>query len=223
MSSLSQYVRFDNDGVELVINLESGESFASVSGYARMAGLSVDAISKRVKRDGIATTLAEVPTPKGLREVQLIHKSTLVSWLSMDYHKTGDPQLLRVLNHLMEDRSTECMDQNLYSAKKTKVSPKKKERALQIKYKNRLGGQIEVPVASGRIDLLTDDTIYEFKVFKDYKNCLGQLLAYDDCLPGLKLCAVLFDTPKAILLDGEDCKRIKRLFNKHGAEVEFLS
>lgn len=221
--SLSQYVRFDNDGIELVINLESGESFASFRGYARMAGIEASTVTKRVKRDGIVTTLAEVPTPKGLREVQLINKFTLVSWLSMDYHKTGDPQLLRVLNHIMEDGGAECVDQNLYSAKKAKISPKKKERALQIKYKNRLGGQTEVPVASGRIDLLTDDTIYEFKIFRDYKNCLGQLLAYEDCLPGLKLCAVLFDTPKALLLVGEDCKRITRLFNKHGAEVEFLS
>jgi hypothetical protein len=89
VSSLSQYVRFDNDGVELVINLESGESLASLSGYARMAGLSVDAISKRVKRgygslDKVEVKEAEIQTKKGLRTVYLLSEETISRWIIQD-------------------------------------------------------------------------------------------------------------------------------------------
>lgn len=40
---------FHNDGIELIVNTETGESFASVSGYARMSGKDKSTISRRLE------------------------------------------------------------------------------------------------------------------------------------------------------------------------------
>jgi hypothetical protein len=40
--------RFDHDGIELIIDTQTGESFASIKGYARMSGKSHNAITMRV-------------------------------------------------------------------------------------------------------------------------------------------------------------------------------
>lgn len=46
MSNLVAYV---NDGIEIYVDQETGESFASVSGYARMSGKAPQRISDRLK------------------------------------------------------------------------------------------------------------------------------------------------------------------------------
>ena len=43
----SSLQRFDHDGIELIINTETGESFASISGYARMSGKAQSTINPR--------------------------------------------------------------------------------------------------------------------------------------------------------------------------------
>lgn len=42
--------RFDHDGIELIIDTQTGESFASIKGYARMSGKSHNAITMRLNR-----------------------------------------------------------------------------------------------------------------------------------------------------------------------------
>lgn len=42
--------RFDKDGIELIIDTRTGESFASIKGYARMSGKSHNAIIMRLNR-----------------------------------------------------------------------------------------------------------------------------------------------------------------------------
>jgi hypothetical protein len=42
--------RFDHDGIELIIDTQTGESFASIKGYARMSGKSSNAITMRLNR-----------------------------------------------------------------------------------------------------------------------------------------------------------------------------
>lgn len=42
--------RFDKDGIELIIDTQTGESFASIKGYARMSGKSHNAITMRLNR-----------------------------------------------------------------------------------------------------------------------------------------------------------------------------
>jgi hypothetical protein len=82
--------RFDNDGIELLIDTETGESFASQAGYARMSGVQYDTIRKRVQRlsetssDTITLKTAEIETPEGIRSVTLIPESIICRWIVMD-------------------------------------------------------------------------------------------------------------------------------------------
>ncbi len=83
--TVSNLQRYDVDGFELVIDTQTGESFATISGYARMVGLSKQAISKRlslVNPDDIKT--AEVPTVVGFRESTLIPETLITQWVVKD-------------------------------------------------------------------------------------------------------------------------------------------
>lgn len=46
---MTNLIRFDNDGLELVIDTNTGEASATISGYARMVGLTKHAVEKRIK------------------------------------------------------------------------------------------------------------------------------------------------------------------------------
>lgn len=84
MSDLSLQ-RFDKDGIELIIDTNTGESFASVKGYARMSGLTTQAISARLK--GVKENLwrvAEIPTAGGLQGVKLIYEDLIAEWIPKD-------------------------------------------------------------------------------------------------------------------------------------------
>ena len=39
--------RFDNDGIELIIDTQTGEAFSTQAGYTRMSELSQQAVNKR--------------------------------------------------------------------------------------------------------------------------------------------------------------------------------
>jgi hypothetical protein len=53
-----------------------------------------------------------------------------------------------------------------------------KEKEIQIKLQQELGGEIEVETDSGFIDLLTDTEIIEIKNGKNWKHAMGQVLSY---------------------------------------------
>jgi hypothetical protein len=55
-----------------------------------------------------------------------------------------------------------------------------KEKEIQLKLQNQLGGEIEIEVEteSGFIDLLTEKEIIEIKNGKNWKHALGQILIY---------------------------------------------
>jgi phage antirepressor YoqD-like protein len=77
--------RFEQNGLELVINTETGESFASVSGYARMSGKNKSTISRRL--ESVADFLvnkAEMETAQGKRELLLISEDLITTWLPKD-------------------------------------------------------------------------------------------------------------------------------------------
>lgn len=70
--------RYDKDGLELVIDDRTGETFATIRGYARMVGKTKQSINKRVKGVNQATVKsAEIQTPGGLQGVTLIPESTI--------------------------------------------------------------------------------------------------------------------------------------------------
>lgn len=76
---------FNNNGIELVINEQTKEIFATQNGYARMSGLTKQAISKRIK--GVNQTeikTAEIQTLGGLQGVNLIPASLVFEWSLKD-------------------------------------------------------------------------------------------------------------------------------------------
>jgi len=76
------------DGVELVIDMATGEAFATQAGYARMSGKAKSTISERLQKvqfQGIKT--AEIQTKQGLRMVRLIPANTVFEWLFDDEPK----------------------------------------------------------------------------------------------------------------------------------------
>lgn len=103
---MTNLARFDHDGIELLINTETGESFATVSGYARMVGKNQTTISKRLKgmnktpekqvqtqtRGGVqgyeflSGKEVQVETTQGLQTVTLIGEDLICEWLPKDNH-----------------------------------------------------------------------------------------------------------------------------------------
>lgn len=88
---MSNLVRFDDKGIELVINTDNGEAFATQAGYARMSGISYPAIKKRVARlkggDDFLLKTAEIQTPGGKQVVTLLSTKTILQWLVKDNPK----------------------------------------------------------------------------------------------------------------------------------------
>jgi hypothetical protein len=82
---MSNLQRYDVDGFELVIDTQTGESFATTSGYARMVGKDKSTISRRLQgvEQGELKT-AELLTPGGLQGVALIPESLIVQWVVKD-------------------------------------------------------------------------------------------------------------------------------------------
>ena len=83
---MANLARYDKDGIELIIDTQTGESFASQSGYARMAGVSKQAISNRYNgTDNEAKRkTAEIQTPQGMRTVNLVTEDLIAEWLPKD-------------------------------------------------------------------------------------------------------------------------------------------
>lgn len=94
MSSLSVF-KSDN-GIEIIINQQTGESFCSISGYARMSGLTQQAISKRVKKVDNPSIIknAEIDTGYGIKLHNLITEDLITDWL-VDDNPAMAKQLLK--------------------------------------------------------------------------------------------------------------------------------
>jgi hypothetical protein len=80
--------QFENDGIEIYIDANSGESFTSVSGYARLSGRAKSTILRRLK--GVADQeikTTQIQTPGGLQGVALITEDLIAEWLPKDNPK----------------------------------------------------------------------------------------------------------------------------------------
>jgi phage antirepressor YoqD-like protein len=82
MNSLQVFERFDKDGIELVINTQTGESFATQAGYCRMSGKAKSTISERFGK--LPLNEAEIQTPGGIQGVRLINEDLIAEWLPKD-------------------------------------------------------------------------------------------------------------------------------------------
>ena len=74
--------RYDNEGIELIIDLETGESFATARGYSRMSGVEYDTVKKRCQRRGLEK--AEIPTTSGNQWGTVIPEDLIADWLIED-------------------------------------------------------------------------------------------------------------------------------------------
>lgn len=82
MTNLQAY---NKDGIEVYIDTNTGESFCSVNGYARMSGLTKQAVSRRLQGVNLeAQKMAEVLTTTGLQWVNLINEELVSEWLPND-------------------------------------------------------------------------------------------------------------------------------------------
>ena len=82
----SSLQRFDHDGIELIIDTQTGESFATVRGYARMSGKAHTTILRRLKQlvDPAALNHAQIQTAGGLQGGALIPEDLICQWLPKD-------------------------------------------------------------------------------------------------------------------------------------------
>lgn len=81
---MNSLARFDKNGIEILINTQTGESFASVSGYARMSGKAQSTISERLGYRKHEVKTDEVQTPGGLQVIRLISEDLIVDWIVKD-------------------------------------------------------------------------------------------------------------------------------------------
>lgn len=74
------------DGIEIVIDMATGETWATERGYARMSGKSQQAINKRGKTGNNQDKVVKVEmlTNGGLQGNNLIPESTILLWLEKD-------------------------------------------------------------------------------------------------------------------------------------------
>lgn len=84
MTSLTRFQT--EDGIELVIDTQTGESFTTEAGYVRMSNKPKTTVASRVQkgvRDGIVKT-SEIVTARGLQGVRLIPASLVFKWAIRD-------------------------------------------------------------------------------------------------------------------------------------------
>lgn len=90
---MSNLTRYDSNGIELVINQETGAAYATQSGYASMSGKTRQAINKRLQGCNQDVILyAEIPTASGLQGCNLIPADLVFEWLMKD-----NPELAKAM------------------------------------------------------------------------------------------------------------------------------
>jgi len=77
--------RYENNGIELVINQETGDAYATQAGYVRMSGVSQSTVSTRMNTQRFNNEkTAEILTSTGLKTVRLIPADTVFEWAMKD-------------------------------------------------------------------------------------------------------------------------------------------
>lgn len=222
-----QLQKYEKDQIELYINVDTGESFASISGYARMVGKTKQAISARIEGDKtIELKTFQAPTTGGMQTIKLLPVAMLEAELQAQYTRTSKSRYLNRLKAIYQAQGKNCDKLDIipliptlkYSGSGHDSKEKIIQRALARKYE----GKCEVKTKFGYIDFLTNTHLYEIKKFTDYKTCLGQLLAYSEEYPDHMLIALFFDPPARFKSDQQKIETIVRLFKKYNITVKIL-
>ena len=194
MSILLQ--RYENNGIELVINTQTGESFATISGYARMAGKAKSTISKRL--GSLELEEAEILTATGIKTVDCIPVKIVLDWLTKD-----NPNAIHLVIEKVWELTGKRMSIPSFSTKNDKKY-KSPEKIVQKRLAKSLNGKIEVQCKTGSIDVLTDTEIIEVKKARDWKHAVGQVivyhLEYPSCQPRIHLYEKCSDEFKSMVI-----------------------
>jgi hypothetical protein len=75
---MSNLTRFDQDGIEIFINPTTGESFASLSGVARMSDEHIETVRRFLTVTNTQTTNAEIETATGKKTVTFLDEDAIL-------------------------------------------------------------------------------------------------------------------------------------------------
>ena len=119
---MTNLTRYQHDDLELIINTETGEVFASIRATARMVSKSESTVRRWLKREGVADDKllkAEIPTAGGIQGSSLITTEKLIQ-LFFDYK----PDMIDVLLNVAREKNLDIKIPKLIKATKKK-KPKK--------------------------------------------------------------------------------------------------
>lgn len=180
---------------------EIGDYFVGASQIAELFQFDKSQASRDIKTLlGDEIDFVKLTTPLNSKEINAITLDQLFKISLAWYNKKPEKSRIDFCLHLAEylDIDTEALKQ-LHTHNKHKGhrgNTKQDEREIQVAYQARLGGKIEYSTPMGRVDLLTDDSLYEFKHCSKFKEAVGQVLIYKRYVSVKYLYIVLFGCPK---------------------------
>jgi|694.fasta_scaffold40850_7 hypothetical protein len=125
------------------------------------------------------------------------------------YPTTGRPSHLLLL-------SANCFQQ-IKAIKARKRLSERTEKVIQKKIQCCMGGQSEVLTPAGKIDLLTEKDLIEFKEAKKWKEAIGQVLAYGYYYPSHRKVIYLFGCAHSSFKE-----MVEKICLKNGVFVEWI-
>ena len=93
------------------------------------------------------------------------------------------------------------------------------EYSVQLKIQKKLGGEREVYVPAGNIDLVTYDSVIEVKPIEQWKQAIGQILVYQQYFPDKKAKIALFNRTRKKYFSRSYLQMIHDSCNSLGVEV----
>ncbi len=163
------YERFDRDGLELIVNTDTGMAYASVSAVARMLKISKSTASEAFGNH--ETTKAEIHTQQGSRTVRAVSADVV-----FDLAFTYNPQLAKAMG---------TAGANLYllglAGYRAKIEAKPKTALELAKEQVKLLEQIELQAA--QIEILEQETERQAEIIDelfDYSSIV-RIAKYNGC------------------------------------------
>ena len=149
-----------------------------------------------------------IETGKGKNYHSWVHPiiaTNIAQWISSEF-------AVHISKWIEDWKKANIINENEYNNKLENIKGDKnneqKEKEIQEKLYEKLGGIKEYETKYGNIDLLTESEVIEIKIHENWKHGLGQLLVYSNEIKNKKLRLHLFDGKKE-----EDIINICKVYN----------